>query len=139
MTRVNNIRQHQMRYTTMTEHRQNKWNRDTEIEQMAAQFLDKYFYPRINPKHTITRYTDKYHQVGGIDVSIGNINFDEKCKCYGCLNDVLATPGFECTMKNKADQIQDGWFLNENLSTDFYALVSLSCTVNDTKQLSSSS
>ena len=122
----------------MTTTRLQKWNRDTEIEQMAAQFLDKYFYPRINPKHTITRYTDKYHQVGGIDVSINNINFDEKCKYQGLLNKVLATPGFECSMLNKAYQIQDGWFLNDNLSTDFYAIISLSCTVDDDRQLSSS-
>ena len=123
----------------MTTTRQQKWNRDTEIEQMAAQFLDKYFYPRINPKHAITRYTDKWHQVGGIDVSINNINFDEKCKYQGLLNKVLATPGFECSMLNKAYQIQDGWFLNDNLSTDFYAIISLSCTVDDDRQLSSSS
>ena len=123
----------------MTTTRQQKWNRDTEIEQMAAQFLDKYFYPRINPKHPITRYTDKWHQIGGIDVSINNINFDEKCKYQGLLNKVLATPGFECSMLNKAYQVQDGWFLNDNLSTDFYAIISLSCTVDDDRQLSSSS
>lgn len=52
---------------------------------------------------------------------------------------MLVTPGFECSMLNKANEIQDGWFLNDNLSTDFYAIISLSCTVDDDRQLSSSS
>lgn len=72
-------------------------------------------------------------------MSINNINFDEKCKYQGLLNKVLVTPGFECSMLNKANEIQDGWFLNDNLSTDFYAIISLSCTVDDDRQLSSSS
>lgn len=119
--------------------RKQQWNRDTAIEQMAADFLDKHFYPIFGDKAKVTRYTDKYHQVGGIDVSINNTNFDEKCKYQGLLNKVLATPSFECSLKNKANQIQDGWFLNSNLSTDYYAIISLSCTVDDDRLLSSAS
>lgn len=81
--------------------REQRWRRDTQIERMAAEFLDAYFYPALKAK--VVRYSDTYHQVGGIDVSINNINFDEKCKYQGLLNKVLETPGFECSMNNKAD------------------------------------
>lgn len=119
--------------------RTEQWNRDTAIEQMAAEFLDKNFYPIFKDKAVVTRYTDLYHQVGGIDVSINKTNFDEKCKYQGLINKVLATPSFECSMNNKANQIQYGWFLNTDLSTDYYAIISLSCTVDDDRLLSSSS
>ena len=106
---------------------------------MAAEFLDKNFYPMFKDKAKVVRHTDTYHQFGGVDVSINNTNFDEKCKYQGLLNKVLATPGFECSMKNKANNIQDGWFLNSGLSTDYYAFISLSCNVDDDRRLSSSS
>lgn len=120
--------------------RDQRWKRDSEIERMTAEFLDKYFYTdQMFSKATIKRYSDKYHQYGGVDLSINDTNFDEKCKYQGLLNKVCVTPGFECQLNNKANQIQDGWLLNSDLSTDFYALISLSCNVDDDKQLSSSS
>ena len=119
--------------------RNQRWQRDSAVECMTAEFLDRYFYPIFKDKALVTRYADTYHQVGGIDVSISSVNFDEKCKYQGLLNKVLATPSFECSFNNKANQIQDGWLLNESLSTDYYAIISLSCTVDDDRQLSSSS
>lgn len=118
--------------------RKQRWERDTAIEKMAAEFLDRYFYPIFKDKAPVTRYTDTYHQYGGVDVSISSINFDEKCKYQKLLNKVLATPSFECSLNNKANEIQDGWLLNDKLSTDYYAIISLSCTVDDDRQLSSS-
>ncbi len=66
--------------------RADQWNRDAAIEQMAAAFLDANFYTMFDGKAAVQRYSDKYHQFGGVDVSINTTNFDEKCKCYGCLN-----------------------------------------------------
>lgn len=115
--------------------RKQQYNRDTKIEQITAQFLDNYFYPVFESKATVIRYLDAYHQFGGIDVSINETNFDEKVKVYGYLNKVQEYIGFECSLKIKNGQIQDGWFLNDNLSTDYYSVIGLSAEVNDVKNL----
>ena len=117
--------------------RKDRWNRDTAVEKMAADFLDKHFYSIFTNKASVTRYSDTYHQFGGIDVSINMTNFDEKCKYAGCLNQVLEYVGIEVSILNKANTIQDGWFLNDALSTDYYAFIGLSATVDDDRQLSS--
>lgn len=117
--------------------RTQQYDRDTQIEKLAAEFLDANFYPMFDGKADVTRYTDTYHQFGGIDISINSTNFDEKCKVKGCLNKVLEFVGLECSLNNKADCIQDGWFMNKNLSTDYYAIIGLSATVNDDSQLTS--
>lgn len=119
--------------------RQQTWNRDTAIEKMAGEFLDKYFYPTFHDKAIVNRYYDKYHQYGGIDVQINQTNFDEKCKVWGCLNEVLKNPGMECSLVNKAGYVSEGWFLNDSLSTDYYAIIGLSTSVNDPTELTASS
>lgn len=117
--------------------RSQQYNADTAIEQIAAQFLDENFYPIFTKKAEVKRYTDTYHQFGGIDVSISTLNFDEKAKYKGCLNDVAQYVGFECSILNRAGKIQDGWFMNQSLSTDYYAIISLSATTDDESKLSS--
>ncbi len=55
------------------------------------------------------------------------------------MNKVAGFVGFECSLVNKANQLHTGWFLNSDLSTDYYAIIGLSATVSDDIQLSSSS
>lgn len=55
------------------------------------------------------------------------------------MNKVAPFIGFECSLVNKANQLHTGWFLNSDLSTDYYAIIGLSATVSDDVQLSSSS
>ena len=54
------------------------------------------------------------------------------------MNKVAGFVGFECSLVNKADQLHTGWFLNSDLSTDYYAIIGLSATVSDDMELSSS-
>lgn len=115
----------------------NQYNRDQQIETMTAEFLDAYFYPKFKTAD-IKRYSDTYHQFGGVDLKINNTNFDEKVKVYGCLNDVQQYIAFECSIKNKGGYISDGWFQNDSLSTDYYSIIGLSANTSDIDQLSSS-
>lgn len=119
--------------------RKQQWNRDTEIEKMASEFLDQNFYTIFEGKADVQRYGDTYYQFGGIDLRINNTNFDEKCKVWGCLNTVQQNVGFECSLKNKAGYVQDGWLLASNISTDFYAIIGLSTTVDQISDLTSTS
>lgn len=114
----------------------NQYNRDQQIETITSEFLDEYFYSKFN-KATITRYSDTYHQFGGIDLTINKTNFDEKVKVYGCLNKVQEYVSFECSIKNKGGYISDGWFLNDSLSTDYYSIIGLSATVSNINDLTS--
>lgn len=115
----------------------NQYNRDQQIETITSEFLDTYFYSKFKTAD-IQRYSDTYHQFGGIDVSINNTNFDEKVKVYGCLNDVQQYIAFECSIKNKGGYISDGWFQNDSLLTDYYSIIGLSANTSDINQLSSS-
>ena len=54
------------------------------------------------------------------------------------MNGVCDIPGFEVSFKNKAGYVQDGWLFADNISTDYYSIVSLSATTNDIYALSSS-
>jgi len=118
--------------------RTQQWNRDTALEHMAAEFLDNHFYSsNIFGKAKVTRYSDTYHQFGGIDVRINETNFDEKFKIKGCLNLVQDFPCNECTIINKAGDEHIGWFLNDSLSTDYYTLIAISASVPNDNQLTS--
>lgn len=119
--------------------RQQQWNTDTKLEYMAAEFLDNNFYPIFKDKATVVRHHDTYHQFGGIDITLNTTNFDEKCKCYGCLNKVQQFPSLECSIVNKAGYVQDGWFVASNISTDYYAFIGLSASVNNVNELTSAS
>ena len=115
----------------------NQYNRDQQIETITSEFLDTYFYPKFKTAD-IQRYSDTYHQFGGVDLKINKTNFDEKVKVYGCLNNVQQYIAFECSIKNKGGYISDGWFQNDSLSTDYYSIIGLSANTSDINQLSSS-
>ena len=119
--------------------RKDQWDRDIQIEKVAADFLDANFYPLFKKSRDVVRYSDTYHQFGGVDVSIGKTNFDEKCNIYGCINRVLQHIGLECSILNKAGNVSEGWFMNSKLSTDYYSFISLSATTDDARCLSSCS
>lgn len=116
-----------------------QYKRDQQVESYTAKFLDEHFYSMFNSKATIQRYDDEYHQFGGIDISINRTNFDEKVKYYGCLNQVQQYVGFECSLQNRGGYIQDGWYMNSSLSTDYYSIIGLSTLVDDARLLSSDS
>lgn len=113
---------------------------DYKIEQITNEFEDKYFWPRkLGDKLScLTRYTDKAHQFAGVDFTLKDVAFDEKVKYYGCLNKVQEMPGFEVSFRNSIGDIQDGWLVASNLSTQYYSIVGLSATTNDIYALSSS-
>lgn len=120
-------------------------SRDYFIEQIANEFEDKYFWSRQLGANIscMTRYEDIEHQFAGIDFSLasskGTLNFDSKVKYYGCLNKVCANPGFEVAFRNGIGKIQNGWLVEDGKHTTYYELLSLSCTVDDDRLLSSSS
>ena len=116
-----------------------QYKRDQEVESITAQFLDEYFYSKAKSKSIVQRYHDEEHQFSGIDISINETNFDEKVKYYGCLNQIQQFVGFECSLKNRGGYIQDGWYLNDDLKTDYYAIIGLYTTVEDSNLLSSES
>lgn len=72
-------------------------------------------------------------------MTIDGVKFDEKCKCYGCLNDILKYVSFEVSLDNKSGFVSDGWFASSKTLTDIYAFVGLSATVDDVTKLSDSS
>ncbi len=113
---------------------------DDLIEKNIATFLDNYFWKKF--PNGFTRQTDKKYQFAGIDISLNtknnlSVHFDEKAKIYGCLNSVYQYPGFEISLVNRAQQIQDGWFC-QNLSTDYYSYVGVFANTNNVNDLSSS-
>ena len=114
---------------------------DKEIENIVSGFLDKYFYRKIADKNgiEITRWTDREHQLSGIDVTVGNLNFDEKCKCYGCMNSILQYPSFEVSLDLRFGKRLDGWFVNQNMKTDYYSFLGLFASVDNPKDLVSES
>lgn len=114
---------------------------DNEIESIVSGFLDKHFYPRISERKNVEvrRWRDREHQLDGIDVSIGNLNFDEKCKCYGCMNSILQYPSFEISLDLRYGDRLEGWFVNPRLKTDYYAFLGIFATVDNPKELVSES
>ena len=119
-------------------------NRDYLVEQFANEFEDTYFWPRQLGQQLscMVRHQDKEHQFAGIDFSLttsrGSLNFDSKVKYYKCLNRVCTNPGFEVSFRNGIGKIQDGWLVDDGKRTSYYELISLSCTVQDDRLLSSS-
>ena len=116
--------------------------KDYVIEQIANKFEDMYCWPRQlgEALSCMTRYDDTTHQFAGIDYSLytpkGLVNIDSKVKYKNCLNQVLQTPGFEMSIRNAADDIQDGWLVADGMKTDYYEIIGLSCTTNDHNKLS---
>lgn len=101
---------------------------DRKIEAGVATFLDKNFYSKFNAP--VIRWDDTEHQFNGVDLTINNTHFDEKVKIRGCLNSVYAYPSFEVQFKNKGNQFQDGWLMQQ-LSTDYYTFIGVYSFTND--------
>lgn len=107
---------------------------DEKIESEVAKFLDKYYYGKL--KHKTSRITDGIKQCKGIDVEMTAannriVNIDEKCKIRGLLNQVIPWPSFEIITKNKYGNYFEGWFVNQNNVTDYYAFISVFANTDD--------
>lgn len=116
--------------------RADKYEIDRLIEAGVAEFLDQNFYTKLNAD--FKRHSDLQHQFAGIDVTLNAKHIDEKVKVRQCLNQCYACPSFEVQIINKADQVQDGWFVQQ-LSTDIYALISVFAYTDNENDISASS
>lgn len=115
--------------------RQQQYAFDSLVEKNVARFVDENFYSKSKLSADICRWADKQHQFAGIDLTIRTTNVDEKIKYRNCLNSVLQYPSFELEFTNKAGNRQTGWFMNAQLSTDYYALYCVFATTADENQL----
>ena len=106
---------------------------DNRIEGIVAGFLDRNFYGRIKDRK-VERWSDRSHQLAGIDVTVGNVGIDEKCKCYGCMNAVLRYPSFEISMVFGGRRF-DGWFVNPSTKTDYYSFLAIYGSANEPSEL----
>lgn len=66
------------------------------------------------------------------------VNFDEKAKTYGCLNQQMGVMSFELSFLNKGNQIQNGWFTQDN-KTHYVMFIQLSAAVDDARMLEDAS
>lgn len=119
--------------------REQQYKDDQRLEAIASKFLDDNFYAVFKSRVPVARYSDTWHQYGGVDTSIGKLNIDEKFKIKGLMNQVLQYPSLEISFVNKGGIIQDGWFVNDNLSTDYYAYIGVSASVDNESELTSES
>lgn len=110
-----------------------KWEIDKLIEENIANFTDTYFWSKF--KVQAKRVEDKQMQYAGVDVQLSNINFDEKAKTRGCLNDVCQCPSFELEMTTRGGTRREGWFFSA-LSTDYYSFVGVSADTDVENDLS---
>lgn len=113
-----------------------KYESDKRKEELFAEWLDKYFYQRIqNYYDNICRITDKNTQKKGIDVLIkrfdgSNMKIDEKATLY-YINQNLPTFAFE--VKNRTSG-RVGWLFNKDLETDYYLLAWPNSSRDDIKE-----
>lgn len=97
---------------------------DKRKEELFAEWLDKYFYARIqNYYENIYRITNKNTQKRGIDVVIksfdgSELKVDEKAT-LDYINKNIPTFAFE--VKNRTSG-REGWLYNKSLETDYYLL-----------------
>lgn len=114
---------------------------DMNAEQQLAEFMDCYFYSKVsadtNNAVKFERVTNPKLQLEGIDVcaKYGNKKsyIDEKAMLYYC-NMMIPTFAFEIDSIQKGySEPIEGWFLNDNLKTDYYMLIwpNVKCEKND--------
>jgi hypothetical protein len=113
---------------------------DMSAESELAEFLDEFLYaPLLREGNfiSIQRMVEKEQQLQGIDVvvktnkSVGYI--DEKAQLY-YINKNIPTFAFELQFLKMGREIE-GWFLNDNLKTDYYLLIWPSASIDDVKRL----
>ena len=104
---------------------------DTRQESVITQFLENRFFSKYGKPYEIVR--DKERQVKGIDVILNGKNIDIKAqssKRY--INNPTDTFLLEISFLNKNGEEMVGWFLNNDLLTDYYAFVwIIDATVNE--------
>lgn len=124
---------------------------DFETEKKVSDFLDKYFYSKLKSDEVISDFKrisidnsdsiilqvdgddlkESKLQLKGVDIIISKQNkngsltnslIDEKC-CIYFANDNIGTFSFELLAKGKEEQENYGWFIREDLKTEFYFLL----------------
>lgn len=105
-----------------------RYKKDSEIEKTISRFMDENLYSNEMFKD-VKRTKDKSHQVSGCDIifsipslNLNNIVVDEKCSSHYC-DGKLKTFTLELSLIDKANNIIDGWFLNEKNKTEYYMLM----------------
>ena len=106
---------------------------DMEGERKVKKFLIEHFYKKIDPKQILEgccgyrAVWKKESQLEGKDTILRftdprkHIYIDEKC-ALTYINKYLRTFAFEIIEKNKYGKYQDGWLIDENKKTDYYAI-----------------
>ena len=104
---------------------------DMKVEQALSNFLDEFFYKRIengNASLVCKRVNEKNLQQAGIDVIISQRNgdvwlIDEKAALY-YRNTMLPTFAFEISsiQRDSGERIP-GWFINPDLKTTHYLII----------------
>ena len=103
-----------------------KAKNDSSIESSIGRFMFESLWSKFKDSE---RISDKKLQIKGIDVRIGNMNIDEKCKYYdkrtesGFMTTLLQYPSFELSFVNQSGNVQTGWFLNSESLTTHYAFI----------------
>lgn len=92
---------------------------DSKAEEQLAKYMDIYFYDRLNTPYE--RIKDRDLQLKGVDVILDSYNIDEKASLYYS-NAMIPTFVFELDFMS-GNNSHTGWFLNENLLTDYYMLI----------------
>ena len=75
--------------------------------------MDSWFYSKVAAKLScdFERVTDFTEQIQGIDVKLGKMRIDEKCKYRGLRNSFIQYPSVEISFVNRTGYVQDGWFI----------------------------
>ncbi len=106
-------------------------NADMRAELELAKFMDSNFYSKLHDKNgnsvNFRRRTDRDSQLQGIDIEIvvddKTILIDEKASFYYS-NLMIPTFAFEIdSIQSKGGTPIKGWFVNENLRTEYYMLI----------------
>lgn len=106
---------------------------DMEGERKVKKFLIEHFYKKIDPQQILegccgySAVWKKERQFEGKDTILRftdprkHIYIDEKC-ALTYINKDLRTFAFEIIQKNKKGEYQDGWLIDDEKATDYYAV-----------------
>ena len=106
-------------------------NQDMRAEEKLGEFMDEYFYSRLNSKGnsplSFRRLNDKTSQLNGVDILIEadgkSMAIDEKASIYYS-NVMIPTFAFELDsiQRGKSEPVE-GWLINDELATEYYMLI----------------
>lgn len=106
-------------------------NQDMKAEEKLGEFMDEYFYSRLNSKGSsplsFRRMKDKESQLNGVDIVIETdgktMKIDEKASIYYS-NAMIPTFAFELdSIQRGHSEPVEGWLVNDNLATEYYMLI----------------